>query len=112
MEPAQGAQATAPVSSSTSPTGLFGTKIPSSIAFLLAILLFLLPFAEIRCNGAAVATNTGLGIATGTEWKEVMTKNIFGSGFQNNPSTNESKVQQQDPNVFAIAALALGFLTP
>jgi len=119
MEPTQGTQATVPVSSSTTSTGLLGTKIPSSIAFLLGILLFLLPFAEIRCNGAAVANNTGVGIATGTEWKEVVTKSIFGSGFQNNPSTNESKVQKQDPNVFAIAALALGvigvliaFLTP
>jgi len=119
MEPTQGTQATVPVSSSTTSTGLLGTKIPSSIAFLLGILLFLLPFAEIRCNGAAVANNTGLGIATGTAWKEVVTKSIFGSGFQNNPSTNESKVQKQDPNVFAIAALALGvigvliaFLTP
>jgi len=119
MEPTQGTQATVPVSSSASATGLFGTKIPSSIAFLLAILLFLLPFAEIRCNGAAVANNTGLGIATGAEWKEVVTKNIFGNGFQNNPSTNDSKVQKQDPNIFAIAALALGvigvliaFLTP
>ena len=119
MEPTQGTQATVPVSSSTTSTGLLGTKIPSSIAFLLGILLFLLPFAEIRCNGAAVANNTGLGIATGAEWKEVVTKSIFGSGFQNNPSTNESKVQKQDPNVFAIAALALGvigvliaFLTP
>ena len=119
MEPTQGTQATVPVSSSTTSTGLLGTKIPSSIAFLLGILLFLLPFAEIRCNGAAVANNTGVGIATGTAWKEVVTKSIFGSGFQNNPSTNESKVQKQDPNVFAIAALALGvigvliaFLTP
>ena len=48
MELTQGTQATVPVSSSTSSTGLFGTKIPSSIAFLLAILLFLLPFAEIQ----------------------------------------------------------------
>ena len=119
MEPTLGTQATAPVASTTSSTGLLGTKIPSSIAFLLAILLFLLPFAEIRCNGTAVASNTGLGIATGTEWKEVVTKSIFGNEFQNNPSTNESKVQKQDPNIFAIAALVLGvigvliaFLTP
>jgi len=119
MEPTQETQAAAPVPSPTASPGLFGTKIPSSIAFLLALLLFLLPFAEIRCNGAAVANNTGLGIATGAEWKEVVTKNIFGNGFQNNPSTNESKVQKQDANVFAIAALALGvigvliaFLTP
>jgi len=119
MEPTQGTQATMPVPSPASSTSLFGTKIPSSIAFLLAILLFLLPFAEIRCNGAAVANNTGLGIATGTEWKEVVTKSIFGNEFQNSPSTNENKVQKQDPNIFAIAALALGvigaliaFLTP
>jgi len=66
-----------------------------------------------------VANNTGIGIATGAEWKEVVTKNIFGNGFQNNPSTNDTKVQKQDPNIFAIASLALGvigvliaFLTP
>jgi drug/metabolite transporter superfamily protein YnfA len=115
MEPTQGGE---PSTSTTSP-GLLGTKIPSSIAFLLAILLFLLPFAEIRCNGTAVANNTGLGIATGMEWKEVVTKSIFGNDFETNPSTNESKVQKQDPNIFAIAALALAvigvliaFLTP
>jgi hypothetical protein len=119
MEPNQGTQASAPVSSPAPSTGLLGTKIPSSMAFLLAILLFLLPFAEIRCNGTAVANNTGLGIATGGEWKEVVSKSIFGNRFQNNPSSNESKVQKQDPNNFAIAALALGvigvliaFLTP
>jgi hypothetical protein len=119
MEPTQGAQANTPISPTSSSPGLFGTKIPSSMAFLIAMLLFLLPFAEIRCNGKAVANNTGLGIATGAEWKEVVTKSIFGNGFENNSSTNESKVQKQDPNNFAIAALALGvigvlvaFLTP
>src|SRR5678816_3726050 len=110
MEPAQGTQATAPVYSYTSPTGLFGTKIPSGMAFLLAVLLFLLPFAEIRCNGAAVATNTGLGIAIGAEWKEVVSKGIFGNDFRDNPSANGSKVKKQDSNIFAIAALALGVI--
>ena len=117
MEPTQGPQA--PVSTSTSATGVFGTKIPSSLAFLLAILLFLVPFAEIRCNGAAIANNTGLGIATGQEWKEVVSKNLFGNGFQNNPSSNDSMAKKQDPNIFAVAALAFGvigvliaFLTP
>ncbi len=79
MEPNQGTQATTSISSTPPPAGLLGTKIPSSIAFLLAILLFLLPFAEIRCNGTAVANNTGLGIATGQEWKEVVSKSIFGN---------------------------------
>jgi len=110
MEPNQVTQTSAPVASTTPSPGVFGTKIPSSSAFLLAIVLFLLPFAEIRCNGAAVANNTGLGIATGAEWKEVVTKNIFGGSIQNNSSTTDSKVQKQDPNIFAIAALALGVI--
>ena len=115
-------QTTQPVTSAqvtTASPGLFGTKIPSSIAFLLAVVLFLLPFAEIRCNGAAIANNTGLGIATGSEWKEVVSKNIFGNSFDNNTSTSDHKMEKQDPNIFAIAALALGviavlisFLTP
>jgi len=119
MEPTQQAQTNVPVSPTSTSAGLFGTKIPASLAFLLAVLLFLLPFAEIRCNGTAIASNTGLGIATGTEWKEVVTKNIFGNEFRNNQSASESKMQKQDANIFAIAALALGvigvliaFLTP
>lgn len=119
MEPIQETQLGVPISPTTSATGVFGTKIPSSLAFLLAIVLFLLPFAEIRCNGTPIANNTGLGIATGSEWKEVITKSIFGNEFQSKRSAEESKMEQQDPNIFAIAALALGvigvliaFLTP
>ena len=119
MEPNQGIQAATATPSTPAVVGLLGTKIPSSMAFLLAIVLFLLPFAEIRCNGTAVANNTGLGIATGAEWKEVVSKSIFGNGFQNDRPADESKVQKQDPNIFAIVALALGvigvliaFLTP
>jgi hypothetical protein len=119
MEPIQEIQSGMPISPTTSATGVFGTKIPSSLAFLLAIVLFLLPFAEIRCNGTPIANNTGLGIATGVEWREVVTKSIFGNEFQSRRSVNESKMEKQDPNIFAIAALALGvigvliaFLTP
>jgi hypothetical protein len=115
MDPAQQTPTTpVPSPSQASSTGLFGTKIPASAAFLIAVLLFLLPFAEVKCNGAAMASNTGLGIATGSEWKEEVTKNIFGnsfdSSFGNDQPEHKKEMEKQDPNKFAIAALALGII--
>lgn len=114
MEPTQQTQDTTPNPPvKTSSTGLFGTRIPASAAFLVAILLFLLPFAELRCNGAAVAYNTGLRIAIGNDWKEAVTKNLFGNSFDNNlgnTSSNDDQMHKQDPNKFAIAALGLGII--
>ena len=37
----------------------------TSISFLVGILLFLLPFVEIKCNDQTLATNTGIGLAVG-----------------------------------------------
>ena len=98
--------------------GLFGTKIPSSIAFVVAVLLFLLPFAEIKCGGSVIAKNTGLGIAMGKEWQSVASNNMFGNNnnnmFGNNnnddKNTEEGTKKKQDPNMYAIAALGLGVL--
>jgi len=109
METSQESIAT-PTTPATSSTGIFGTKIPSTAAFLLAIILFLLPFAEIRCNGSAVANNTGLGIAMGSEWKEVVTKNLFGAPLDNNTNDKEQFNQKHDPNAFAIAAIVFGII--
>ena len=43
--------------------------MPASAAFIIAILLFLLPFAEIKCNNETVASQTGVGFVVGSEWK-------------------------------------------
>ena len=49
----------------------------------------------------------------GNEWKETISKNIFGGGFnsdsENNTSTDNQK-RKEDPNKFAIAALGLGLI--
>jgi hypothetical protein len=84
--------------------------MPSAVAFLVAILLFLLPFAEVRCNGTALANNTGLGIAMGSDWKEVMTKNMFGESGEMETKDKGEFSKSHDPNVFAIIALALGVI--
>jgi len=101
----QATQSTNPQQSSS--MAIFGTKIPTTMALAIALLLFFLPFAEIRCNGTAVANNTGLGIAIGSEWKEVVSKNMFGSEVDGGKTSDNNK---QDPNKFAIAALALGII--
>jgi len=41
----------------------------ASVAFLVAILLFLLPFVNIKCNNEKFASNTGIGLAFGTNYK-------------------------------------------
>jgi hypothetical protein len=105
MEPTPQESAVTPPSA----PAILGTKIPATAAFLIATLLFLLPFAEIRCNGTAIANNTGVGIATGSDWKEVVSKNIFGQSVNTNDSKREF-YEKQDPNMFAIAALALGVI--
>jgi hypothetical protein len=107
MEPVQQMQTTATAASAP---GLFGTKIPATAAFLIAILLFLLPFAEIKCNNTAIANNTGFGIALGSDWKELASKNLFGNGFGNDTTTDDKKFQKQDSNIFAKIALGLGIL--
>src|SRR5205809_231078 len=53
----------------SSSRGIFGTKIPSTAAFIAAILVFLLPFAEVKCGNATLANQTGVGFAIGNEWK-------------------------------------------
>ena len=95
-----------PPAYSTPLYNVFGTKIPSGIAFAVGILLFLLPFAEVKCNGNSFAKNTGLGIATGKEWKS--SENL--SGEDRLETSNANANQKNDPNFYAIIALALGVI--
>lgn len=97
--------------------GLLGTSLPSSVAAIAALLLFLLPFAELRCkstsdkndlgglnftgSGGTVFTNTGLGLAIGSQWKANL--GAFGSFADKNEMSN----RKQDPNTFALVALVL-----
>lgn len=90
-------------------SNVFGTKIPSSVSFAVGILLFLLPFAEVKCNGSTFASNTGLGIAMGKEWK-MHDNNLFGNVLGGDATSKTSSDQKKDPNMYAIIALALGVI--
>ncbi len=98
--------------------GLLGTSLPSSVATIAALLLFLLPFAELRCkstsdkndlgglsfNGSSgtIFTNTGLGLAIGSQWKANL--GAFGPFADKNDMPADRK---QGPNTFALVALIL-----
>jgi hypothetical protein len=88
------------------PRGLFGTKMPATVAFAVASLLFLLPLFEIKCNGTVLANNTGIGIISGQDWKPLPQTSLFG----NQPDTEKEKNFKDDPNVFAMIALGAGIL--
>jgi hypothetical protein len=104
MEPSQ--QPTTTVSAST---GMFGGRIPSSVAFAVGILLFLLPFAEIKCGSSTIANQSGLGFAMGKEWKTAGSNGMFGDELTKSSSSLD-KGEKGNTQIFAIAALALGVL--
>ncbi len=94
--------------SSTPPPGMFGTKVPSSIAFLVGLLVFLLPFSEIRCGGTKIMTKSGLDYALGNDWKPVA--GGLGGGDMQKKSMDAGKEQKGNTQYFIIGAFALGLL--
>jgi len=87
--------------------GLFGTKIPSSAAFIVAILVFLLPFSEIKCGGSSLMNKSGLGFAIGKEWKFA---GGYGKDIMKDMDTKTGGKKEGNAQLFIIAALALGVL--
>ena len=88
--------------------GMFGTKMPSSIAFAVGILLFLLPFAELKCGGTTIANKTGLDYALGNNWKTA--GGMVGKNDMQDKAASTDKMQKGNTQYLAIGALALGIL--
>jgi hypothetical protein len=88
------------------PPGLFETKTPSTVTFAVAILLFLLPFAEVKCGGATMVNKSGLDIALHNDWKAA--SSFYNKEeFQKKRSSDDKEGNSQ---LFAIVALGLGVL--
>jgi hypothetical protein len=108
METTQAPPPTVTITTATSP-GLFGTNIPSSVAFLAVILLFLLPFAEIKCGGATIANQTGFGFVTKQEWKALGM--LDEKDLKKDSSTNTTLESNSQIILIAVLVLALlGFI--
>lgn len=87
--------------------GMFGTKIPSSVAFAVGVLLFLLPLSEVRCGGNKLANKSGLDYAMGKDWK-VATNGMFGKSDMKEKNMSAGKDEKGNTQYFAIGALVLG----
>ena len=94
---------TTPVSSA----GIFGTKIPASAAFLVAILLFLLPFSEIKCGGTALVSKSGVGYAMASDWKPA---GGYGKEMMGEMTSKTTGSKEGNAQLFAIVALGAGVL--
>ena len=89
------------------------TRVPArfsitSVSFLVGLLLFLLPFVEIRCNGETFATNTGIGLALGIDFKTVSEAKSLESPFDGKAEKKVVEKEKGKLYVFALIAFLLG----
>jgi hypothetical protein len=95
--------------------GLFGTKIPASVAFAIAVLLFFMPFIDIKCNTLSLQTVSGVQLATGFKMKNNSSNNSFFNDLKTEEADevitkSTAQASKSDPNPYALVALGLGVL--
>ena len=85
-------------------------KYITSLAFIVGVLLFLLPFVEVRCNDASFAENSGVGLAFGTDYKVTGQIKAVKDGFDSNDRTPVLRNSKENGKMYvlALAALILG----
>lgn len=98
----------------TATPGMFGTKIPSTIAFAVAILLFFMPFVDIKCNGTSLQTVSGVQLATGFKMnngsENSLMNDIKTDKADEDITKATTKTDKKDPNLYGLVALGLGLL--
>jgi hypothetical protein len=103
----------APAPASTPLPGIFGTKIPASVAFGIGVLLFFMPFIDIKCNDMTLQTVTGAQLATGFEIKGPGSDNSLVGNLEK-MDTDDNKMnrkgEKKEANIFALVALGLGVI--
>lgn len=86
---------------------IFKTRVPMAVAFSIGILLFLLPFAEIKCGETTVMNKSGLDIALGNDWKTI-TK--YDRASLNDTVREKATKKEGSAQLFTIIALGLALL--
>src|SRR5258705_7373510 len=104
-----------PVFTARPSSGVFGTKIPSAVAFAVGVLLFFMPFIDIKCNNMSLQQVSGFQLATGFQMKNNSSNNSFLNDLKTDKvdegiTKTTTKSDKKDPNLFALVALGLGVL--
>lgn len=99
----------------TASPGMFGTKIPSTIAFGVATLLFLMPFVDIKCNNMSLQQVSGIQLATGFKMKNNSSDNSYLNDVKTDKVDKEitkatTDTDKKEQNLYALIALGLGIL--
>lgn len=110
MDTNQPASSATTFSSASASPGMFGTKIPSAVAFAIGILLFFLPFSEMRCGGSAFMNQTGKGFILNEEWNATGSMGMFGNDSMKDSPADKMGEKTGNTQIFAIAAAALALL--
>jgi hypothetical protein len=90
-------------------------KIPSTVAFIVGVLLFFMPFIDIKCNNMSLQQVSGLQLATGFKMKNNSSENSFLNDVKTDKvdetiTKTTTNTDKKDPNLFAMVALGLGVL--
>ena len=81
----------------------------TTIAFAVGILLFLLPFVEIKCNDVTMAQNTGIGLAIGSDYKMAGEMKSLQNSFEDREDKKSNTTKESSKMyIVALAALLLG----
>ncbi len=90
----------------------FSSKTPSVITFSIGVLLFLMPFVDIKCSGMKLQDVKGFELATGFNLKSggsdmPLFDEANTSGVDRTITKATTKTDRQQPNMFALVALVL-----
>lgn len=96
-------------------SGMLGSKIPSTASFAVVVLLFLMPFIDIKCNNMSLQQVKGFELATGFQMKKNSGSNSYLDDIKTDKVDDEitkatTNTSKKDPNLFAMVALGLGVL--
>ena len=86
----------------------FRKKHTVTISFALGMLLFLMPFVQLKCASTTLAENSGLGIAMGSEWKVAMVgsmNDLMDKADSTIKDKKKNPLKGTGPNIFAIVSL-------